>query len=123
MADTDDKELDALRWPTRPKTPYTIEDMNQPIDWDISPVCTYCLWHEPEDGRFCAAFPDSERIPIPEQIWKGDVATRSHMYPVGTEQKDDQGNPIVFALHPETRRRGMPKQLKHDLAEREAQTK
>ena len=33
----------------------------------FSPVCTYCRWWQPADGRSCAAYPAKNSIPM--RIW------------------------------------------------------
>jgi hypothetical protein len=92
-----------LAWPTMPKTPITVADMSAPIDWDMSPQCTYCVWWEPGDGRFCPAWPARRRKPIPEIIWKADPATGVgflHTRPFGGEQCGEDGQPILFQPDP-----------------------
>lgn len=58
------------------------------------PVCSFCAHWDPTKGRHCAAFPSTR---IPDQIWDG---LAFHLRPVGGEQRDYDGQPIVFKIHP-----------------------
>ncbi len=61
------------------------------------PVCAFCAHWTPERGRHCSAFPV---MLIPAQVWDG---FSFHFTPVGGEQRDTDGKPIVFKLHPEVK--------------------
>lgn len=51
----------------------------------FSPVCTYCAWWKPADGRSCAAYPAKNGIPL--RIWASTTAGNAqngynHLLPV-----------------------------------------
>ena len=78
--------------------------LDGPGAFDIiySPVCTYCVWWHPSDGRHCAAWPPGgRRKKIPDSIWNG---KNFHITPIGGEMKDTDGQPIVFRLHTDVKR-------------------
>jgi hypothetical protein len=65
------------------------------------PVCTYCSWWKPTEGHYCAAWPPGGRKQIPRSIWNGEDR---HIMPVGGEQRDSDGQPIVFRLNARVKR-------------------
>lgn len=61
----------------------------------FSPVCTFCYWWKPSDGRTCAAYKPPARVPL--RIWSSTTAGNAqngynHLLPVA----GDHG--IVFEL-------------------------
>ncbi len=73
----------------------TIEQPSQPGP-EFSPVCSFCAHWDPTKGRHCVAFPST---PIPTQVWNG---SSFHLQPIGGEERDVDGRPILFRMHPAT---------------------
>ena len=60
-----------------------------------SPVCTYCYWWKPSDGRSCAAYKRANSIPM--RIWAStDAGNAANGYNHLLPQAGDHG--ITFAL-------------------------